>query len=171
MKKKFDNIDRQHVISAIEKKFESKLSKVGKRQIYLKNSQNIYFVVLGGIEDWHGIYDDVIEDIKSVDEKYLVIAIKQIESLKIYFCEMTIFLQSKIHFSRPGNDRYIFNIDEYDTYARIRQAPKVTLELLSEVSYTFSDRENIETNEAVKKVLKQMSPNERAELLQSLKDK
>ena len=84
---------------------------------------------------------------------------------------MTKFLQSKIHFSRPGNDKYTFNIDEYDTYARIRQVPKVTLELLSEVSYTLSDRENIETNEAVKKVLKQMSPNERAEFLQSLKDK
>ena len=84
MKKRFDNIDRQHMITEIEKKFKSKLSKVDKRKIYLKNSQNIHFVVLGGNEDWHGIPDNVIEDIESVDEKYLVIAIKQIESLKIY---------------------------------------------------------------------------------------
>lgn len=171
MTKKFDNTDRQHLISAIEKKFESRLSPVGNRQIYLKNAQNIHFIVIGGIGDWHGIPDDVIESIESVKEKYLVIAIKQIESLKIYYCEMTKFLQSKMLFSGAGNNRYTFNIDEYDTYARIRQAPKVTLELLSEVSYTSSDRETIEENKEIKKVLKKMSPNEIADLLQSLEDK
>lgn len=170
MTKKFDNIDRQHVIAAIENKFESKLSNVGNRHIFLKNSNNIHFVVLGGF-DWHGIPDDVIKAIESVDEKYLVIAIKQIESLRIYFCEMTKFLQSKKHFSRTKDGGYRFNIDECDTYARIHQAQKGTLELLSEVAYTLSDRETIETNEKVKKVLKKMSPNEIADLLQSLEDK
>jgi len=115
--------------------------------------------------------DDVIEGIESVAEKYLVIAIKQIESLRIYFCEMTKFLQSKMHLSRPENNRYTFNINEYDTYARIRQAPRVILELLAEVSYTLSDRENIETNKEVNKVLGKMSCNEIAELLQSFEDK
>jgi len=171
MTKRFDNIDRQHVIAAIENKFKSKLSKVGMRPSYLKNSQNIHFVVLGGIEGWHGIHDDVMEDIKSVDEKYLVIAIKQIESLKIYFCEMTKFLQSKILFSRTEDDRYTFNIDECNTYAKIREAPKVTLELLSEVPYTPSDRETIETNIKFKKALEKMSRKEIEEILQSLEDK
>ena len=67
MKQRFDNIDRKHVIATLERSFGSRLEKVGKRDIYLKNSADVRFVVLGGNEDWHGIPDDVIEDVEGAE--------------------------------------------------------------------------------------------------------
>ncbi|MDP3030278.1 MAG: hypothetical protein Q8O04_12485 [Deltaproteobacteria bacterium] len=165
---KFDNIDRLHVIKAIETEFGSKLSKVGRRHIFLKNTDNIYFVILGGYGDWHAIPDDVIEQIEKTEEKQLVIAIRKPQIVKIYHCDMQKFLEQKDKYNRPGNNKFTFNIDEFSSFARIRQAKSVSLDLLAVVSYKISDRESLEKREAVVKILKQMTEAERSDLIKKL---
>lgn len=170
MKRKFDNIDRQFVVEFIEKVFESKLKKVTNRHIYLKNSNDSYFVVLGGIEDWHGIPDDVVESIESKANKYLIIALRKETSLKVYFGNMSNFLDKRDCYKRPGNNKYTFNIDEYVDYARIRQTPSVKLELLWEVPYSFTDREKQEKKEEVTKIIKKLSPIQIRNIMKSLEN-
>jgi hypothetical protein len=169
MKKKFDKLDRQYVIEEVERIFDTKLTRVGRRRIYLKSTQSARFIVLGGIEDWHGIPDDVIEDIESFDDIHLVLAIKKQETIKIYHCDMTVFLENLEKLNRPGNDKFAFNIDEYREYARIRKATAVTLDLLVEINYTAGDRKITETKDNLKKLLDRLSPEERSRLISKYK--
>lgn len=83
---------------------------------------------------------------------------------------MTGLLRQIERLNRPGGNKYTFNIYEMDSGARIRQAPIITLKLLAEVDYTLSDRESIQTKDKMSKILKDMSAEDRAELLRKLKD-
>ncbi|MBV1930794.1 MAG: hypothetical protein KUG71_03680, partial [Porticoccaceae bacterium] len=140
-KLKFDNTDRRHVVEEIERHVGEKLSRVGRRHIYLSDKSDNRYIVLGGIDDWHGIPDDVIEDIEQhKSQAYLAIAIKNQKSLKIYFGEMEPLLNSLKYLDRPGNDKYTFHVNERKDHLIIREANSVSLDFLVEIPHSESDR-------------------------------
>jgi hypothetical protein len=171
MKIKFDNTDRRHVIDLLSEHVSSRLSRAENRHIYLKDNSGNRYVVLGGTGDWHGIPDDVIEDIEQnhLDSK-LVVAIKNQKSLKIYWGEIKPLLKSLGKLPRPGNDKYTFHVDERHDYLSVREAKTVTLALFKEIPHTESDREKSKSNVQIENLLNQMSDDERRELHRKIKD-
>ena len=137
MSDKFDNKDRGRVVTVLEDEIGSKLTQVGSRQKYFKDELDNRYVVLGGIGDWHGIPDDVVDDIKScAQNSYLVIAIKKQSTLKIFRGSMEPFLKALNQLPRTVKDHYTFNIDERADYLKVREAPSVSLDFLKEVRYS-----------------------------------
>jgi|GEM_PF-4844516 len=170
MEIKFDNIDRQHVVDEIQKHIGSKLSHTTRRHIYLKDDEGKTYVVLGGIDDWHGIPDEVIDDIeKNCSESFLSITLKKRKTLKIYFGTMEPFMKVLGQLDRIGNDKYTFHVDEGNDLLVIREARSVTLDLLTEVLHSESDRTNTKSKEGINKLLENMSQSDIKKLVQNLK--
>ncbi len=170
-KLKFDNTDRRHVVEEIERHIASKLSRPGRRHIYLEDESGNRYVVLGGIDDWHGIPDDVIEAVEQHHpHSYLAIAIKNRNSLKIYYGAIEPLLKSLKNLNRPGDNKYTFHVDEHRDHLVIREAHSVTLDFLSEILHSESDRKQIKSKVEIEKLLEMMSSKEREEFLRKIQN-
>ena len=76
---KFDNLDRTRVISEIQRYFGVKLQRVGRRFKWLRDESGRNWWVLGGIDTWHGIPEEMMEDERRTQvEGVLVIAYKKL---------------------------------------------------------------------------------------------
>lgn len=168
---KFDNTDRRHVVDILAEHVGSRLSRVGSRHIYLKDESNNRYVVLGGTDDWHGIPDDIIEDIEENHrDSNLVVAVKNRTSLRIYWGEIEPLLRSLGNLPRPGNNKYTFHVDERHTHLSIREARDVTLEFLKEVPHSETDRTQSKSKAETEKLIDGLTLEEKQALLRDLKD-
>jgi len=127
--------------------------------------------VLGSVDDWHGIPDEVVEDVEeNHPNSKLAIAIKKRKTLKIYLGEMAPFIKSLGQLERTGNDKYTFHVDEKHDLLTVREARKVNLDLLTEVPHSESDRTNTKNKEEVNKLLKNMTQSEREAFIRKVKN-
>ena len=168
---KFDNTDRRHVVEILEKELGSRLLRVGRRHIYLKSEAGDRYVVLGGTDDWHGIPDDVMDDVEqNYPQSNLVVAVKNRSSLKIYWGEISPLLKFLGDLDRPGNNKYTFHVDERHTHLSIREVRDVTLEFLKEVPHSETDRTQSKSKAETEKLIDGLTLEEKQALLRDLKD-
>jgi hypothetical protein len=74
---KFDEYDRREVISKLENCLQVKLSPIGRRHKYLRDTNGRRYCILGGCGDWHGIPEEIVKEEENLGgDSVLVIAIK-----------------------------------------------------------------------------------------------
>ena len=72
---KFNDDEREPVIERIETVKNIKLKPVGRKKIFLKGSDGLYYCVVGGRGDWHAIPKEVMDqEKKDRGSVHLVIA-------------------------------------------------------------------------------------------------
>ena len=82
---RFDDLDRRPVIDAIQEHYGVKLQKVGSRPKWLRDASGRNWWILGGLETWHGIPEEMMEHEKCSEvEGMLVIAYKKLTKIEVF---------------------------------------------------------------------------------------
>ena len=82
---KFDNLDRDRVILAVQEHYDLYLKKVGSRHKWLRDESGRNWWVLGGKDDYHGIPEDMMEGERQARiEGMLVIAQRKVGSIDAF---------------------------------------------------------------------------------------
>lgn len=80
---RFDDVDRDKVISEMEKALQIKLTKVGRRRKYLQDQNGVRYCIFGG-DDWHGLPEDVVTAELSKDySSKIVVASKAAQHVNV----------------------------------------------------------------------------------------
>ena len=166
-KHKFDETDRDKVISEIEQHFGTKLSRVGKRRKVLQDPSGKSYWVLGGYDDWHGITSDMIkEEQKRAIDGVLVVAKRHKTTIDIFAGPLKPLITNNHNLSQVQNGDYQFHISIRGNSLTIKEIPVLTLRRLGapqELGPSVSS--NVKEAEAM---LAKLSPEERLKLLEQL---
>ena len=82
---KFDNLDRNRVIHAVEEYHGVKLEKVGRRRKWLQDESGRNWWILGGYGDYHGVPEEMMEaELKSPTTGILIIAERKLTDIDIF---------------------------------------------------------------------------------------
>lgn len=168
---KFANLDRAHVISALEEHYGIKLKKVSPRHKWLRDESDRNWWVLGGRDDWHGIPEEMMEDERQAHlEGRLVIAEKRLGSLVVFEGPLSrlVSARGKLYRATQTTGDYQFTVEVKGDAMRCVQASDVALRRIT--SIPFSDEQKARTRQInkLKKEMSAMSPEERAVLLDAL---
>lgn len=169
---KFDEQDRNKVISEVEDYYGVKLSRVGSRRKFLEDSNHRTFWVLGGYEDWHGIPLDMIEEEERRNSNgVLVIAKRRTNSINVYSGSLQTLINNKARLSHTKEDDYQFNINIRGNHLFIKEIPNFSLAKLGEAPYTNEQKETDDKNKELVSLLKKLSPEELEAVLQQAASK
>lgn len=168
--KKFDNYDRNRVVSEVEKYFQVKLHKAGSRDIYLKDETGKTYWVIGGVGDYHGIPKEMFpEEEKQSIEGVLVVAKKKLNSIDVFAGSLLSLIKSK-RMLTVTDIQYQFDVCPQNDILKLKQAPDVRLKKIAVVPYTteekVADKTVHDTTQVLKKYFKNMSEEQAIELIQ-----
>jgi hypothetical protein len=171
MKNKFDDQDRQRVVSALEEQIGSKLQKVGKRKIYLQDDDGHRFWVFGGVGLWHGIPKDMMDsEVEEIDnrahqnlETSLIVALKKTSSIEVFRGPSMDFIKGRSLLGERKN-QYHFNCENQNGGLQIREIASVRLSHILQIEWDLEQRAN-EFLARTKKQLLKLSPSELAAVL------
>ena len=133
-KRKFSNLDRKPVIGLIQKHYSVKLDKVGSYDKWRRDQTGRTWWILGGIEGWHGIAEEMMEDEKQAQlEGKLVIALKKLSSIEVFVGSLSRLVSSSGKLSRNEDGAYLFNVKMQGGLMRCDRAPDVVLERIGSI--------------------------------------
>lgn len=166
--KKFDKWDRERVIDTVEKHYGVKLEKIGKRDKWLRDESGRNWWVLGGVDGWHGISEEMMEDEKQAQlEGMLVVAEKNSHVIKVFVGRLSELVRSRDKLSRTATRRdYQFTVEVREDRMQCTQAPDVVLERIAFIRHSEEDREQVRRRDELKKAIARLSPKERKEFLE-----
>ena len=122
---KFDDLARNHVINAIQEHHGVNLQKKRRLSIWLRDASDRNWCVLGGIETWHGIPVEVVEDEKRAQLKgVFVIAYKKSTNIDVFegpLGRLVSALVERRRATQPPRD-YKFNVKVSGTRMRCIEA-------------------------------------------------
>lgn len=169
-KKKFDEDDRRRVIAVIERHFDISLRAISSFRKYLRDEQGRRYIVLGGYEDWHGISRRIfaLEEASPADTT-LIIAKRTKAAIDIFSGPFRPLLDHK-HDLPKTDTQYEFNLCSGINGLTVREVPNLVLRRLGETDYTVEEKQAEIRNREVAALLDRLSPTERAELIQRLKN-
>lgn len=170
--KKFDNYDRNRVVSEVEKYFQVKLHKAGSRDIYLKDETGKTYWVIGGVGDYHGIPKEMFtEEERQIVEGVLIIAKKKLNSIDVFAGSLLPLIRSK-RMLAVTDIQYQFDVSPQNDILKLKQAPDVRLKKIAVVPYTteekIADKTVHDTTQGLKKYFKNISEEQATELMQRL---
>ncbi|MDO4783241.1 MAG: hypothetical protein Q4A09_08530 [Capnocytophaga felis] len=97
--RKFDDTDRKLLIKEIEKIQGVVLEQLKPSRKLYKSSNDLFYLISGGVENWHGINQNIInqlnEQIKSDRENIFIIAKKYKTQIDIFVGSLSVFLLNK----------------------------------------------------------------------------
>jgi len=166
---KFDETDRQKVISEIESHFGVRLSPVGTKRKYLKDQNNRAFWIFGGYEDWHGISAEMM----AVEEKHntggvLVIAKRARIKIDIYVGPLTPLIKNKTKLSHTKFGEYQFNIHVRGNTLSLKEISDFHLSRLGSTEYSAENRSFDKDVEKAGNIIRKLSPEAKERLLAEL---
>lgn len=166
-KHKFDETDRNKVISEVERHFGTKLSRVGKYRKFLQDPSGKSYWVFGGYEDWHGITSDMLkEEQRRATDGVLVVAKRHKSTIDIFTGPLEPLIANSRDLSHTQTGDYQFNITTRGKFIIIKEVPTLTLRSLGtsqEVGSAISPKLR-----EVEAIVEKLSPEERAQLLAQL---
>ena len=167
---KFDNLDRKRVIESIEEYYGVKLDKVGQRVKWLREDSGKAWWVLGGIGDWHGIAEEMMEREKEAPiEGMLVIAEKKRTSIEVFAGPLNQLVSSRDElFRTKETGAYQFTVKVRGDLMQCVQAPAVVLERILSIPHSDADRERERRTGEASKMIAALSPEELNDLLHLL---
>ena len=166
---KFDIYDRTAVIFFLEKTFSVHLTQVDNRPTYQKDQTGVQYVIFGGRGTWHGIPDDLLEDIETSQQSaFIIIAIKSDDTMRVFHDSMDGFLSHVHGLKRLGDDKYEFNVSDRGDHLSIDKMSTETLNFLGEFGHTELDRARMKKIKMARDIFNRLSEREREELLAKL---
>ena len=169
-KAKFDEDDRRRVIAAIEKRFSVSLLAIGSYRKYLRDDRGRRYIVLGGYEEWHGIPKKIFESEKAAPaDTILVIAKRSKAAIEIYSGPFRPLLDHRDVLPKTAKE-YVFNLRSSTSGLSVREVPSLLLRRLDEARYSLEEKQSETKARQVAALVERLSPSERAELIQRLKE-
>ena len=96
---KFNDIDRKLVIEELEKIQGVTLEQLKPSRKLYKSSNNLLYLISGGIEDWHGINKNIIDQLSrltsSDKENVFIVVKKYCTQIDLFVGSLSIFLSQK----------------------------------------------------------------------------
>lgn len=167
---KFDETDRDKVISEVEKQLGIKLSRVGNYRKFLQDTSGKSYWVLGGYDDWHGIKSGMLkEEQHRATDGVLVVAKRHKSTIDIFFGPLQPLIANYRDLSHTQTGDYQFNVAIRGNSMTIKEVKGSALRKLGatqEVGAAVSPQ----LREATE-ILAKMSPEERSRLLDRLSGK
>ena len=166
-KTKFNERDRDHVISEIEAHMQVRLTRVGNYRKFLQDNAGRSYWVLGGYEDWHGITSSMMEDeIRRDTDGVLVVAKRHKTSIAIFHGPLRPLVAARRDLSHTQTGDYQFNVASRGSSLVIKEVLGLTLRRLGDPQ----DVGRPVTAEATKleALVAKLSPDERRRLLDRL---
>ncbi len=173
--KKFDEYDRNRVISEIEKHYSIKLSikpEKENRTIWRQDESGKDWWVLGGYGTWHGVPREMIEaELRDPTEGMLVIAERKHSTIEVFdgpvhqLCKA----KDKLHLSSDARN-YTFNCKIHGNYMKVVEVvPEFILRKRFSISYGEEEKERDKQSQKsvneLTKILMRMPKEEREEFL------
>lgn len=138
---RFDDLDRRPVIDVIQEYYGVKLQKVGSRRKWLRDASGRNWWILGGLETWHGIPEEMMEHEKCSEvEGLLVIAYKKLTKIEVFKGPLGPLVSARDELPRSAQ-QFHFDVEVSGTRMRCIQAPNVVLDRLDTIPYSAEDRE------------------------------
>lgn len=182
-KPKFDNIDRERVIAAVEGHYDIKLRKVGRRPKWRREDSGRNWWVMGGYDRWHAIPSEMMEaEEQNPTDGMLVVAYAKLRrtatDMEVFAgpVEQLVKARNKLSQTKERGD-YQFVYKPIGTGNRIKIVgedvfPIMHLDRFTSFSYEKEKKENDkETDQNVKEAIRQLNrlpPEERQRFLQNL---
>lgn len=165
---KFDNHDRQRVVSEIENHYQVKLHKVGSREKSLQDQTGKSYWILGGTGDWHGIPKEMftLEEKQSV-EGVLVIAKRKLHSIDIFVGSLSPLIKLKESLCQTEKD-YQFNVRTSGDAMNIKEAHDVRLKKISTIDYSAEEKVGDRAILEIHNLIKGLPEAERKTLLRKI---
>lgn len=169
-KHRFDETDRDKVISEVEKHFGVKLTRVGNYRKFLQDASGRSYWILGAYEDWHGVTSDMLEEqVHRASDGILVIANRQKTTIDIFSGPLQPFIANSKDLVHTQAGDYQFHTVIHGNSMTIKEISGLTLRKLGvteEVGQAVSPKlRDIEA------MLAKLSPQERSQLLEQLTGK
>ena len=166
---KFDNLDRNRVIGAVQDHFSVKLEEVGRRSKWLQDESGRRWLVLGGIADWHGVPEEMMEyEIQARSEGMLVVAQKKRTYIEAFSGPLRPLFSARDKLYRAaqpnGGYQYQFTVQVSRDRLLCVQAQNVVLERFTAIPWSAEDKEQARAMNELEKIVKTMSREELATL-------
>ena len=111
--KKFDNLDRNRVIQAVEEYYGVKLERVGRRPKWLRDESGGNWWILGGSGVYHGVPEEMMEaELQASTAGMLIIAVRKLPDIEIFSGSVEQLCKNRNKLYRAGKTTgdYQFNI-------------------------------------------------------------
>ena len=167
-KVKFDELDRDRVIDALQEYYGVQLDKIPPYRKWLRDESGRNWWVLGGIDDWHGIPKEMMDHEKeSQIEGMFVFAVRKRTSIEMFGGPPTHLVSSRAKLDLK-EDQYRFNVVAQGDFVRCIQVPDVMLERITSFSHSDEDRERLRNMKELIKIAKKLSDEELDEFMERL---
>ena len=170
-KEKFNNLHRRRVVDAIQKHYNVKLKRAGKRHKWLRDESARNWWVLGGTGYWHGIPEDMMADeIQAQSEGMLVIAWQKAKDMEVFSgpLDQLVSARDNLYRASQSTGDYQFEVKVSGACLRCVQASNVVLERFETIPYATEDKERDRRMNEIRKIVATISPKERAILFKKL---
>lgn len=135
---KFGEYDRELVRLALEQCLEIKLKRPGRRRkVMMDEAGRVYWIM--GYGDWHGIEQDMIDDLEPDHDALLVIARRAGETVKVFAGPLRPLLQKLEQLTVSQSGQLQFDLDDTCGKLVVKQVPEATLNLLTEFTFPSHD--------------------------------
>ena|SRR6185295_8453262 len=129
---RFDENCRRRVIRELQRHFGVDLRKVGHLQKYLVDDKGVRYVVLGGVDYWHGIPRSIFRDeAHAGGDTVLAIATLDGNDLDIFVGPFRPMLEHRDRLS-PDKDDYVFHFHRFTTRLLVREIPSLELKQITQ---------------------------------------
>lgn len=167
---KFDETDRDAVVSELTTRRGVNLSKVGRRRKWFQDAEGWNYWILGGYGEWHGIPEEMMEaELEAAEPGFLVIATRRKADIEIFVGSLKPLTNNRKKLSRAAKttDDYQFTFTKHGSHLiidQLRDVRDATLEGIGR--FHFGEFEK------AKKQIEDLglSAEERIKLLKSLLD-
>lgn len=168
---KFDQLDRDRTIMAVQDHFGVTLSRVGSRPKYLVDEAGIPYLVLGGYDDWHGIPKDIFADARQRPAGKLIVAKRLPSKICVYCGPLSKLVETEHKLSTNAAGDRQFVLGWTNRHPHMKEIRDLHLQLLKEIDYPNEAKEKDRRSKELRKILAALSPEQREVVLKNFGSK
>ena len=142
---KFDSLDRNRVIRAVEEYYDVKLERVRRRPKWLQDESGRNWWILGGYGVYHGVPEDMMEaELQASTAGMLIIAVRKLPDIEIFSgpVEQLCKNRNRLYRARKTTGDYQFNIHASGSRLMVTGAGNVQIVQLKRIdSFSYSEED------------------------------
>lgn len=154
------------IIREIQERHDNYLTRVGRYRKLLRDESGRYYCVLGGQEDYFGISEGIVEEVKEeARQGYLLIGVKMQDRIEVYGDSFGPVVGNLDELIYTNKGDYQFHTSRRTGRLCIREVEEWCLDLSFEVSLSRDKFDELRSK------IGELSKDEREELLERLREK